>query len=91
MITTPAMVFLFILAIIALSMSVPLSKIWSRHLREMREADRSGAADVEAELAELRDRVEVLERIVTDERRGLDREFDRLEGENGGRNGSDRR
>lgn len=89
MITTPAMVFLFILAIIALSMSVPLSKIWSRHLREMREADRRGDADIEAEFAELRDRVEVLERIVTDERRGLDREFDRLDAERGP-NGSGR-
>ena len=43
----------------------------------MRDANRSDS-DVEAELADLRDRVEVLERILTDERRGLDREFDRL-------------
>lgn len=67
--------------IVALSFSVPLMKIWTNYQR--RRQTRDGVDDarvgsVEAELSALRERVETLERILTDERHRLDREFDRL-------------
>ena len=68
--------------IVALSFSIPLMKIWTNHQRRRKtheSVDDARVGSVEAELAELRERVETLERIVTDERHHLDREFDRLD------------
>ena len=68
--------------IVALSFSIPLMKIWTNHQRRRKKhdsVDDARVGSVEAELAELRERVETLERIVTDERHHLDREFDRLD------------
>lgn len=65
---------LFVVTLVALAMSVPLSRIWSRHLRETRRR----SAEEDAQIADLQARVEVLERIVTDDRSRLNGEFDRL-------------
>ena len=66
--------------IVAMTLSIPLL-IWTSHLRRNNttrgESERVGSVD--AALAALRARVETLERIVTDERHQLDREFDRLD------------
>ena len=72
-----------IFLIVAMSLSIPLLKIWTNHLRRRqayRGADETRVASVEGELTELRERVETLERIVTDDRHRLEREFDRLDG-----------
>ena len=77
MLTAPA----FVLMIVAMALSIPLLKIWTNYLRDRNrraDADNGQVEAMEAELAQLRDRVETLERIVTDERHQLDREFDRL-------------
>ena len=69
--------------IVAMSLSIPLLKIWTNHARRRQAqagADDTRVASVEGELTELRERVETLERIVTDERHRLEREFDRLDG-----------
>lgn len=69
--------------IVAMSLSIPLLKIWTSHARRGKAHDGAGetrVASVEGELAELRERVETLERIVTDDRHRLEREFDRLDG-----------
>ena len=71
-----------VVLIVALSFSIPLVKIWTNHQRRHRKqdsADDARVGSVEAELAELRERVETLERIVTDDRHHLNREFDRLD------------
>ena len=71
-----------IFLIVAMSLSIPLLKIWTGHLRRkqtVRGADQDRVGALEAELDELRERVQTLERIVTDERRHLDGEFERLE------------
>ena len=68
--------------IVALSFSIPLMKIWTNHVRRRdarRGADDGRVGSVEAALADLRERVETLERIATDERSRLEREFDHLE------------
>ena len=78
MLSAPA----FVLLIVAMSLSIPILKIWTNYLRDRNrraDADNGQTQAMEAELAELRDRVETLERIVTDERHHLDREFDRLD------------
>ena len=69
--------------IVAMSLSIPLLKIWTSHARRRKAhdgADETRVASAEGELAELRERVETLERIVTDDRHRLEREFDRLDG-----------
>lgn len=69
--------------IVAMSLSIPLLKIWTNHARRRQAqggADETRVASVEGELDELRERVETLERIVTDERHRLEREFDQLGG-----------
>lgn len=72
-----------IFLIVAMSLSIPLLKIWTSHARRGQAqggADETRVASVEGELDDLRERVETLERIVTDERRSLEREFDQLDG-----------
>ena len=72
-----------IFLIVAMSLSIPLLKIWTSHARRRQAqggADETRVASVEGELDELRERVETLERIVTDERHRLEREFDQLDG-----------
>lgn len=72
-----------IFLIVAMSLSIPLLKIWTNHTRRRQAhqgADEARVASVEGELDALRERVETLERIVTDERHGLEREFDQLDG-----------
>ena len=72
-----------IFLIVAMSLSIPLLKIWTSHARKRQAkggADETRVASVEGELDELRERVETLERIVTDERHRLEREFDQLDG-----------
>lgn len=69
--------------IVAMSLSIPLLKIWTNHARRRKAhdgPDETRVSSVEGELAELRERVETLERIVTDDRHHLEREFDRLDG-----------
>ena len=70
-----------VVVIAALSFSIPLMKIWTNHRRRIasNRGNDDGRIDaLETEVAELRDRVETLERIATDQRSNLDREFDRL-------------
>ena len=66
-----------VLIIVTMSLSIPL---YALHVKSLRR--RTGATErderVDRELATLRDRVETLERIVTDRRYGLDKEFERL-------------
>ncbi|MCY3811921.1 MAG: hypothetical protein OXH15_09015 [Gammaproteobacteria bacterium] len=72
-----------IFLIVAMSLSIPLLKIWTNHQRKRRahaDVDEARVGSVETELDELRERVETLERIVTDERHRLEREFDQLDG-----------
>ena len=72
-----------IFLIVAMSLCIPL---YALRVRGQRNRRGRGAAEREeqlerklgGEIAELRDRVETLERIVTDQRYGLDQEFDRL-------------
>ena len=72
---------LAVFLIVAMILSIPLLKIWTSHVRRNNTSrgDSERVGSVEAELAALRDRVETLERIVTDERYHLEREFDRLD------------
>ena len=72
-----------IFLIVAMSLSIPLLKIWTNHQRKRKthaDVDEARVGSVETELDELRERVETLERIVTDERHRLEREFDQLDG-----------
>ena len=73
---------LAVFLIVAMSLSIPLLKIWTSHVRRNStpRVDSERVGSVEAALLELRDRVETLERIATDERHHLEREFDRLDG-----------
>ena len=68
--------------IVALSFSVPLMKLWTDHRRRSvrhSDSDEPRLAATEAEVAELRQRVETLERILTDDRHQLEREFEDLD------------
>ena len=66
-----------VLIIVVMSLSIPLYALRVKSTRR-----RTGASErdeqFDRELTALRDRVETLERIVTDRRYGLDREFERL-------------
>ena len=66
-----------VLIIVVMSLSIPL---YALHVKSLRRRTDTSERDeqVDRELATLRDRVETLERIVTDRRYGLDREFERL-------------
>ena len=73
--------FLFVILVTLIGCSIPLLKIWT-------DRNKSSVADEEVEtlhheIAALRDRVETLERIVTDEKYALKQEFDALPDTNG--------
>ena len=69
-------VFLFVILITIIGGSIHLTKLWIR-----RRAKGYGvrAESLEREVDELRERVEALERIVTDDKYALDREIEKLE------------
>ncbi|MBX3706611.1 MAG: hypothetical protein KF911_08230 [Pseudomonadales bacterium] len=70
-------VFTMVVAIVAMSV---VAGIVNNYLKTMRHTQRSGATDeVRAELDALRERVRVLEEIVTDDRFHLNAEIGRLE------------
>ena len=57
-----------------LALSIPIVAIWTKHQRRMAEIAHMqtpgrGEAELRAEIADLRERIKVLERIVTDGRR----------------------
>ena len=68
----------FVLLIIAMGLTVPLYAMYLKSQRLRRGASER-EEQLERELAELRDRVETLERIVTDRRYDLDKEFEDLD------------
>ena len=67
--------------IVAMSLALPvvLQHMKASRRRSSRRGDSQRAEQHERELAELRERVETLESIVTDGRYQLEREFERLE------------
>ncbi|MBX3706620.1 MAG: hypothetical protein KF911_08275 [Pseudomonadales bacterium] len=70
-------VFTMVVAIVAMSVS---AGIVNNYLKTLRQAQRGGVSDeVRAELDALRERVRVLEEIVTDDRFHLNAEIGRLE------------
>jgi hypothetical protein len=72
----------FIFLTSLLVFSIPLSGIWTEHLRRSRDHARKYASEIEdlqQEVARLRERTEVLEAIVTDRRFTLGQEIDALE------------
>ncbi len=75
--------------IVAMALSIPLLRIWTTQRRRLNkhdaERDQAGAV----ELAELRERVNNLERIVTDEGYRLDREFKHLDNGDAPASGAD--
>jgi membrane protein implicated in regulation of membrane protease activity len=71
--------FEFVIAIIVLSFAYKLVDVWLRH-RHLQRTDESEHSELKQRLAELEERVRVLERIVTDERFDLKRQFKDLEG-----------
>jgi hypothetical protein len=81
-------VFFFFLLVFA----IPLSEIWTKHLRRTREYAGKHAGEIDAlqrEVAALRERTEVLEAIVTDRRFALNQAFDALERNGGTTPGTD--
>ena len=70
--------FVFVILITIIGGSIHLTKLWIYG-----RAKGSGvrAESLESEVDELRERVEALERIVTDEKYTLDREIEKLEDE----------
>ena len=68
----------FVLLIIAMGLTVPLYAMYLKSRRHRHSASER-EEQLERELAELRDRVETLERIVTDRRYDLDKEFEDLD------------
>lgn len=70
-------VFTFVVIVVLIGCG---SGVLNNYLKHQRERERQSVGDdVTAELDALRERVEVLERIVTDEKYHLARELDRLE------------
>ena len=70
-------VFTFVIIIVVIGCGTGVLTEYFKHKRESAVADVDG--DVYEELDRLRERVEVLERIITDEKYDLKRELDRLE------------
>ena len=65
--------------IVAMTLAIPLYALHvKKHKRPRRPGPSEREEQLEREIAELRDRVETLERIVTDRRYDLDREFEDL-------------
>lgn len=71
-------VFVFVILITIIGGSIHLGKLWIRRNASSTSA-RTGT--LEDEVDALRERVETLERIVTDDKYTLDREIDRLDDE----------
>lgn len=70
-------VFLFVIMVVLIGCG---SGVLNNYLKNQRERDKySVNEDVAVELSALRERIEVLERIVTDEKYHLSKELDRLE------------
>ena len=68
-----------VLFIVAMTLAIPLYALHVQKLKHRRrKGDSAREERLQRELAELRDRVETLERIVTDRRYDLDREFENL-------------
>jgi hypothetical protein len=71
--------FEFVLAIVAISMVYKLVHVWMRQQASRRSADVADVnTDLVRQIAELEDRVQVLERIVTDDRYELKQQFKNL-------------
>jgi hypothetical protein len=82
--------FEFVIVIVVLSFIYKLVSGMIRHRQESPKADEPGRAELLKRLDEVEERVRVLERIVTDERFDLKKQFEELERErrpaaNGGR------
>lgn len=71
-------VFLFVIVITIIGGSIHLTKLW---IRGRARGYGVRAEGLEGEVDELRERVEALERIVTDDKYTLDREIEKLEDE----------
>ena len=69
---------IFVLLIVAMTLAIPLYAMYLKSQR-FRHSASEREEQLERELAELRDRVETLERIVTDRRYDLDKEFEDLD------------
>jgi glycyl-tRNA synthetase beta subunit len=65
----------FVVAIVALSFVYKLIDSWLRNKQARRPADDAVAQDLMRRLAEVEERVRVLERIVTDDRYDLKQQF----------------
>ena len=69
-------VFLFVILITIIGGSIHLAKVW---IRRHTSANSARTETLEDEVDALRERVETLERIVTDDKYGLDREIEKLD------------
>ena len=69
-------VFVFVILITVIGGSIHLAKVW---IRRNASATAARSETLEDEVDALRERVETLERIVTDEKYRLDREIKNLE------------
>ena len=72
-------VFTMVVWIVAIACTAGVAEKWLKNRRLELEARQGGDESVYAELDQLRERVEVLEKIVTDRRYDLSQEIDRLE------------
>lgn len=70
-------VFVMVIVIVAISCATGIAREYLKTRRQ--EARNAPAGNVEADIEALKQRVAVLEEIVTDERYRLNRELDRLE------------
>ena len=71
-------VFEFVILITIIGGGIHLTKLW---IRRCTKGYGVRAESLEREVDELRERVEALERIVTDDKYALDREIEKLEGD----------
>ena len=67
--------FEFVIVVIALSFGYKLLAAWMRSREQSRSSDESANAGLVQRLQQLEERVQVLERIVTDERFDLKQQF----------------
>ena len=67
--------FEFVIVVIALSFGYKLLAVWMRSREQSRSSDESANAGLVQRLQQLEERVQVLERIVTDERFELKQQF----------------
>ncbi len=71
-------VFAFVILITIIGGGIHLTKLW---IYRRAKGNGARAESLEREVNELRERVEALERIVTDDKYALDREIEKLEGD----------